>query len=126
MSFRTITACGLGCRPKSGSTHSRHAIIDCTPDKWWGHAARLSHGSTLVRAPHSTHLEPSGADFLPVLFAQGTIATSSNVRCRNDERSLDIASPYCIHHGRMRPPDCHARPGLPHRGWDESAEARRA
>jgi hypothetical protein len=58
--------------------------------------------------------------------------TDQQGRCRADRSPRrraappDLTFPHCIHHGRMRPADCHVRPGFPHRGWGESAEAWRA
>ena len=70
---------------------------------------------------------------------QLTASTSLPVRARKGQQRIAdrsfaettisppvLSFPYCIHHGRMRPDDCHARPGFPHRGWGESAEAWRA
>jgi hypothetical protein len=62
--------------------------------------------------------------FLPVRVRDGQQKHCRVGRSPRRRAAPPILSfPCCIHHGRMRPNDCRARPGLPHRGWGESAEA---
>jgi hypothetical protein len=105
----------------------RQVLSDCAPDKWWGLVPRLVRGSTLMRAQHSTLDKLAASTSLPVRLTQPSTSASSIVRLprRRADRwlSLSLAAPTTAACG---PHDCHARPGLPHRGWGESAEARRA